>query len=90
MFSLGHHGDVAPLHRQPVGQAQHRDGGAVGPAWDQLNSKWCDILSLVNVVVQAGGQGQEAVGGDVEVVHHVSVEGEREEWGDSLCSNHCV
>merc|ERR1719347_2238282 len=68
MLSLGHHGDIAPLHGQPVGQAQHRDGGAVGPAWVQLNSKWCDILSLVNVVVQAGGQRQEAVGGDVEVV----------------------
>ena len=55
-----------------------------------LNSKWCNILSLVNVVVQAGGQGQEAVGGDVEVLHHVSVEGEREEGGDCLCSHHCV
>ena len=61
MFSLGYHGDVAPLHRQPVGQAQHRDGEAVGPAWVQLTSKWCDILSLVNVVVQAGEQGQEAL-----------------------------
>ena len=44
-----------------------------------LNSKWCNILSLVDVVVQAGGQGQEAVGGDVEVLHHVSIEREREE-----------
>ena len=32
-----------------------------------LNSKCCNILSLVDVVVQAGGQGQEAVGGDVEI-----------------------
>ena len=55
-----------------------------------LNSKWCNILSLVNVVVQAGGQGQEAVGGDVEVLHHVSVEGERKEGRDCLCSHHCV
>ena len=39
-----------------------------------LNSKWCNVLSLVNVVVQAGGQGEEAVGGDEQLRHQVSVE----------------
>ena len=39
-----------------------------------LDSEGCDVLSLVYVVVQAGGQGQEAVGGDEEFLHHVSIE----------------
>ena len=39
-----------------------------------LNSKWCNVLSLVNVVVQAGGEGEEAVGGDEQLRHQVSVE----------------
>ena len=30
VFSVGHHGDVAPLHRQPLGQRQHGDRGVVG------------------------------------------------------------
>ena len=39
-----------------------------------LNSKWCNVLSLVNVVVQAGREGEEAVGGDEQLRHQVSVE----------------
>ena len=36
------------------------------------------------------GEGEEAVGGDVELGELVAVEGEREEGGDHLGSNHCV
>ena len=39
-----------------------------------LNSKWCNVLSLVNVVVQAGREGEKAVGGDEQLRHQVSVE----------------
>ena len=39
-----------------------------------LNSKRCNVLSLVNVVVQAGREGEEAVGGDEQLRHQVSVE----------------
>ena len=39
-----------------------------------LYSKWCYILSLVNVVVQAGGQRQEPVGGDEQLRNHVPIE----------------
>ena len=57
---------------------------------EYLYSQGCDVLSLVYVVVQAGGQGQEAVGGDEEFLHHVSIERKWEEWLDTLSSYHCV
>ena len=41
---------------------------------EYLYSQGCDVLSLVYVVVQAGGQGEEAVGGDEQLRHQVSVE----------------
>lgn len=55
-----------------------------------LNSKWCNVLSLVNVVVQAGGEGEEAVGGDEQLRHQVSVERKWEEWTDTQGSYHCI
>ena len=39
-----------------------------------LNSEGCDVLSLVDVVVQSGGEGEEAVGGDEQLRHQVPVE----------------
>ena len=36
MFSISHDRDIAPLDGEPVGQTEHRDGGAVGPAGIQL------------------------------------------------------
>ena len=39
-----------------------------------LYSERCNVLSLVDVVVQAGGQGEEAVGGDEQLRDHVSIE----------------
>ena len=39
-----------------------------------LYSKRCNVLSLVDVVVQAGGQGEEPVGRDEQFRDHVSVE----------------
>ena len=39
-----------------------------------LNSEGCDVLSLVDVVVQSGGEGEEAVGGDEQLRHQVSIE----------------
>ena len=39
-----------------------------------LDSERCNVLSLVYVVVQAGGEGEEAVGGDEQLVHQVSIE----------------
>ena len=41
---------------------------------EYLYSQGCDVLSLVYVVVQAGGQGEETMGGDEELLHHVSIE----------------
>ena len=40
--------------------------------------------------MQPWGEGEEAVGGDVELGQLVAVEGEREEGGDHLGTNHCV
>ena len=39
-----------------------------------LNSEGCDVLSLVDVVVQSGGEGEEAVRGDEQLRHQVPVE----------------
>ena len=39
-----------------------------------LNSEGCDVLSLVDVVMQSGGEGEEAVGGDVKLRHQMSIE----------------
>ena len=39
-----------------------------------LNSEGCDVLSLVDVVMQSGGEGEEAVGGDEQLRHQVSIE----------------
>ena len=39
-----------------------------------LNSEGCDVLSLVDVVVQSGGEGEEAVCGDEQLRHQVSIE----------------
>ena len=46
MFSLGHDGDITPLHGQPVGQAEDRDGGAIGPAGVQLENQKINILEF--------------------------------------------
>ena len=39
-----------------------------------LNSEGCNVLSLVDVVMQSGGEGEEAVGGDEQLRHQVSIE----------------
>ena len=55
-----------------------------------LNSEGCDVLSLVDVVVQSGGEGEEAVGGDEQLRHQVPVERKWEERGNAQSSYHCV
>ena len=55
-----------------------------------LNSKWCNVLCLVDVVVEPGGEGEEAVGGDVHLVHQVAVEGEGEQRRNGLRPDHHV
>ena len=32
-----------------------------------LDPEWSNVLSLVDVVVEAGGEGEEPVGGDVQL-----------------------
>ena len=39
-----------------------------------LDSEGCNVLSLVDVVVEAGGEREETMGCDEELLHHVSVE----------------
>ena len=58
--------------------------------WFYLNSKGCDVLSLVDVVVEAGGEGEEAVGRHVELWDQVAVEGEGEQGLDQLRPDHRV
>ena len=41
---------------------------------DHLYPEWCNVLSLVDVVVQARGQRQEPVRGDEQLGDQVSVE----------------
>lgn len=55
-----------------------------------LNSKWCNVLRSVYVVVEAGGEGEEPVGGDEERVDEVPVEREREQGLHELSSNHRI
>ena len=57
-------GDINPGNCESVLQAQHGDCGTVVGPWVELYPKGCDILSLVNVVVQVGRQGLDTVGGD--------------------------
>ena len=52
------------LNCESVLQDQHGDCGTVEVTWVQLYPKGCDILSLVNVVLQAVRQGLDTVGGD--------------------------
>ena len=39
-----------------------------------LDSEGCNVLSLVDVVVEAGGEREEPMGCDEELLHHVAVE----------------
>ena len=45
-----------------------------GGSTTDLHSEGCNVLSLVDVVVEAGGEREETMGCDEELLHHVSVE----------------